>query len=315
MQVFSQPSAGSRPPVKPATGRGLPPCAGVGLKHQHYPDMLSAPTGSFSVGFVEAHAENYMGEGGAPHHYLEKIRRDFPLSIHGVGLSISAHRPLDREHLKRLQRLLDRYQPESFSEHLAWSSHGDCFYGDLLPLPYNDETLQLVSDHVSQTQDALGRKILIENPSTYVEFTASTMEEIDFLKALVARTGCGLLLDVNNVHVSCTNHNRIASDYIDAFPVDAVGEIHLAGFAEDRDGAGAPLLIDAHGSPVHSTVWDLYEQALLRSGPAATLIEWDSDVPAFSVLAAEAAKAQSVMMRAAATPQPRPATIFSGSAA
>ncbi len=315
MQVFSQPSAGSRPPVKPATERGLPPCAGIGLKHQHYPDMLCATTDSFSVGFVEVHAENYMGEGGAPNRYQEKIRRDFPPFIHGVELSIVAHRPREREHLKRLQRLLDRYQPESFSEHPAWSSYGDYFYGDLLPLPYNDETLQLVSDHVSQTQDALGRTIRIENPSTYVEYTASTMEEIDFLMALVARTGCGLFLDVNNVHVSCTNHNKIAYEYIDSFPVDKVGEIHLADFAEDRDDAGAPLLIDAHGSPVHSTVWDLYERALFRSGPIATLIEWDSDVPAFSVLAAEAAMAQSVMMRAATTPQARPAAILSGSAA
>jgi len=300
MQVTGHTSAGSQPSAKPATGRGLPPCAGVGLKHQHWRDMLCPRTASASAGFVEVHAENYMGAGGAPHYYLEKIRADYALSVHGVGLSIGAHQPLDREHLKRLRHLLDRYQPESFSEHLAWSSHGDCFYGDLLPLPYDDETLQLVSGHVSQTQDALGRKILIENPSTYVEFTASTMEEIDFLKALAARTGCGLLLDVNNVHVSCTNHNRSASAYIDAFPMEAVGEMHLAGFAEDRDGAGAPLLIDAHGSAVDPTVWRLYERALARSGPVATLIEWDNDVPAFDVLAAEAAKASAVLQAYAA---------------
>jgi uncharacterized protein (UPF0276 family) len=233
-----------------------------------------------------------MGAGGPPHHFLEQIRADSPLSIHGVGLSIGSSQPLDKGHLQRLRSLLQRYQPQSFSEHLAWSSHGEHYFADLLPLPYDDTTLALVADHVSQTQEILGRSILIENPSTYVEFTASTMEEIDFLKELVARTGCGLLLDVNNVYVSCTNHNRSASTYIDAFPVEHAGEIHLAGYAEDEDASGDRLLIDAHGSPVFDPVWALYEQTLRRSGPLPTLVEWDNDVPQFDVLCAEASRAQ-----------------------
>ena len=274
------------------SGAHLPPRAGVSLKHQHYTDVLAATA---APGFFEVHAENYMGAGGPPHHFLEKIRQHHPVSIHGVGLSLGAAAPLDRGHLERLRILLQRYQPHSFSEHLAWSSHGVNFYADLLPLPYDDATLGLLCDHVAQAQDFLGRAMLIENPSTYLEFTSSTLEEIDFLKALVSRTGCGLLLDVNNVHVSCTNHNRSAADYIDAFPMEPVGEIHVAGFSQDRDANGDPLLIDSHASTVFPEVWSLYEKAVQRCGPVATLVEWDNDVPGFDVLCAEAAKAENVL--------------------
>lgn len=284
--------AGSLASFSADPGAGLPPRAGVSLKHQHYHDVLNSSGGP---GFYEVHAENYMGAGGPPHHFLEKIRRDNALSIHGVGLSIGAAAPLDQDHLQRLRDLLQRYQPDSFSEHLAWSSHGENFFADLLPLPFDDKTLALVCDHVAQTQDYLQRRMLIENPSTYVEFTSTTMEEIDFLKELARRTGCGLLLDVNNVHVSCTNHNRSAADYIDAFPAEFVGEMHLAGFAEDVDGKGDPLLIDAHGCAVYPQVWALYERALERCGAVATLVEWDNDVPAFDVLAAEAARADGLL--------------------
>ena len=289
------PNGKTGPATEHFPGAVLPARAGVSLKHEHYRDALAMTGNPPIAGFFEVHAENYMGAGGPPHHFLEKIRNDHALSIHGVGLSIGSSQPLDRGHLERLRGLLQRYQPHSFSEHLAWSSHGENYYADLLPLPFDDATLAQVAEHVSQTQDFLGRTMLIENPSTYVEFASSTMEEIHFLNELVARTGCGLLLDVNNVEVSCTNHNRSAVDYIDAFPIESVGEIHLAGYAEDKDANGDILLIDAHNSAVFDPVWALYERALQRSGPRPTLVEWDNDVPAFDVLCAEAAKAQCLL--------------------
>lgn len=280
--------------ARPGAGSGarLPARAGVGLKHVHCHDVID---GRPDIGFFEVHAENYMGAGGPPHHYLERIRRDYPLSVHGVGLSIGADAPLDAMHLERLRLLLQRYEPQSFSEHLAWSSHGGTYVADLLPLPYDETTLKRVCAHVARTQDYLGRRILIENPSTYVEFESTRMAETDFLKELVARTGCGLLLDVNNVFVTCSNHARDARAYIDRFPHAAVGEIHLAGFAIDQDEDGAPLLIDAHGCAVYEEVWELYACALARSGAVATLIEWDNDIPAFGVLLGEAERAENVL--------------------
>lgn len=270
----------------------LPRRAGISLKPQHFDCIFAMPP---DTGFFEVHAENYLGAGGPPHVYLTRIRQDYALSIHGVGMSIGGMEPLDREHLERIAGLVERYQPQSFSEHLAWSTHEGAYYADLLPLPYDDITLARVSEHVAQVQDRLKRRILIENPSTYLEFAASTMEEVDFLKVLVARTGCGLLLDVNNVHVSATNRNTDARAYIDAFPVEAVGEIHLAGFATDCDAGGAPLLIDAHGSAVDQRVWDLYARTVARTGPCPTLVEWDNDVPGLDVLLAEAAAAETIM--------------------
>jgi uncharacterized protein (UPF0276 family) len=267
----------------------IPPGGGTGLKHEHAHDILG---GGFAVDFFEIHAENYMGAGGPPHHLLRRIRADYPLSIHGVGLSIGGAGPLDRDHLARLKTLIGRYQPALFSEHLAWSSHGDVFLNDLLPLPYNKATLDRVCKHIDQVQETLGTRMLLENPSTYVEFETSTMGEIEFVRTVAERTGCGLLLDVNNVYVSAVNRGFDPKRYIDAFPVEHVGEIHLAGYAEDHDGAGGRLLIDAHGSPVADVVWALYRRALERAGPIPTLVEWDNDVPAFAVAAAEVARVQ-----------------------
>jgi uncharacterized protein (UPF0276 family) len=269
-----------------------PVSAGAGLKHEHAEDILNGPR---LVDFFEVHAENYMGAGGPPHRLLRRIREDYPLSIHGVGLSIGGAGPLDREHLGRLKRLIDIYEPAAFSEHLAWSTHDGVFLNDLLPLPYNRISLAHVCSHVEQVQDALGVRMLLENPSTYVAFGASTMSEVEFLRSAARRTGCGLLLDVNNVHVSAVNHGFDAAAYIDEFPIEAVGEIHLAGFAEDRDDEGARLLIDDHGRAVSDTVWDLYRRAIARSRPIPTLIEWDNNVPSFETLAGEVARAQGVL--------------------
>ena len=266
--------------------------AGTGLKPEHAEDIFGQPR---QVDFFEIHAENYMGRGGPPHDLLRRIRADYPLSIHGVGLSIGGTAPLDREHLARLKHLVATYQPTLFSEHLAWSTHDGVFLNDLLPLPYNEISLAHVCAHVDQVQESLGMKMLLENPSTYVAFAATKMTEIEFLSAVAQRTGCGLLLDVNNVHVSAVNHGFDAAAYIDAFPVQHVGEFHLAGFAEDCDSEGARLLIDDHGRPVSDAVWDLYCRALTRRCMAPTLIEWDNDVPPFDTLACEVARARQLM--------------------
>lgn len=292
------PPVASRPSVRQQGS--LPAAAGIGLKPEHFRAILETTP---DIGFFEIHAENYMVDGGPFHHYLTRIRERYPLSIHGVGLSIGGAGPLDEAHLDRLAALLDRYQPESFSEHLAWSSHGGVFLNDLLPVAYDAATLERVCAHIGRVQDRLKRRLLLENPATYVEFAASTMSEIDFIGEVVRRSGCGLLLDVNNVHVSCTNHGRDARDYIDALPPAAVAQIHLAGFAEDTDAAGAPLLIDSHGAPVAEVVWALYCHALDLVGPQPTLIERDNDIPALPVLLAEARHAERILGRM----QPLPA--------
>ena len=275
--------------VSLAQAPGLPLRAGLGLKAEHFTQVLETRP---DIGFFEVHAENYMVAGGPFHHYLGLIREQYPLSLHGVGLSIGGEGPLDLEHLARLVTLIERYQPQSFSEHLAWSSHGPVFLNDLLPLAYDASNLSRVCDHVDQVQSTLKRPMLLENPSTYLQFQRSTLDETDFISEVIRRTGCGLLLDVNNVYVSCINHQRDPSAYIDALPLHAVGEIHLAGFAEDTDSLGDRLLIDDHGAPIDNAVWQLYEQVLTRTGPVATLIERDNQVPAFSVLQAEARQAQ-----------------------
>lgn len=275
-------------PVLPHSSR-LPARAGLGLKPQHFAEILA--TGP-DLGFFEIHAENYLVAGGPFHHYLSRIRDRYPLSIHGVGLSIGADGPLDGDHLDRLAALLDRYKPESFSEHLAWSTHGGAFFNDLLPLPYDQTTLNRVCDHIDQTQEHLRRRILLENPATYVEFAASTLDEATFISEIIHRTGCGLLLDVNNAYVSGVNHQRDPYAYLAALPLSAVGEIHLAGFVEDRDAAGAPLLIDTHGAPVAAAVWELYAFALERLGPTPTLIERDNNIPPLAVLLEEARLAE-----------------------
>ena len=274
----------------------LPATAGVGFKPQHFTDIIG---GEQPIGFVEIHAENYMGAGGPPHAQLGALRERYALSVHGVGLSIGGAAALDREHLARIKLLCDRYQPESFSEHLAWSSHGEVFYNDLLPLPYTPETLARIVEHIDLVQTTLGREMLLENPSTYVTFVDSTFPETEFLAEIARRSGCGLLLDVNNVFVSARNHGTDPSSYLAVFPLDRVKEIHLGGHDEQTDDDGAPLLIDAHGSPVADPVWALYESLIAHSGQLATLIEWDNDVPAWPVLVSEARAANAILNRAA----------------
>ncbi|MEM8665465.1 MAG: DUF692 domain-containing protein, partial [Pseudomonadota bacterium] len=237
----------------------VPPRAGVGFKLAHTEDILNAPQ---SVGFVEIHAENFMGDGGPPHQMLAAIRDRLPVSLHGVGLSIGADGPLDKAHLARLVQVAERCEPGLVSEHLAWSSHEGTYFNDLLPVPYTEATLARVVSHIHEVQDALGRTMLLENPSSYMAFDASTMDEITFIRRIVEATGCGLILDVNNVFVSATNLGFTAAAYIDAFPLGAVGEIHLAGHAQDADAAGATLLIDAHDREVAPPVWSLYRDVI-----------------------------------------------------
>ena len=274
--------------LRPRVAPPLPDRAGVGLKPEHIDTILAERP---DVGFFEIHAENYMGDGGPPHRRLEAIRALYPLSLHGVGLSIGSPRPLDKAHLARLAALAKRYEPGMFSEHLAWSSHDAGFLDDLLPLPYTEETLALVSAHVDETQEALGRRMWLENPSTYLLFAESAIPETEFLGEIARRTGCGLLLDVNNVEVSATNHGFDPIAYLDAFPLEHVGEMHLAGYAEAEDEAGHPLLIDAHDTPVRPGVWALYERLVASVGRRPTLVEWDNEVPAWSVLHEEARRA------------------------
>ncbi|MFB9267440.1 DUF692 domain-containing protein [Bradyrhizobium erythrophlei] len=271
----------------------IPPRGGVGLKAEHYRTIIETLP---DIGFFEVHAENYMGAGGPPHRYLAAIRERYKLSLHGVGLSIGADRPLDAEHLQRLKRLIERYRPGLFSEHLAWSSHETWFLNDLLPVPYTTETLARVADHIDQVQNTLGRQMLLENPSTYLAFAESTYSEIDFIAEVVRSTGCGLLLDVNNVYVASTNQQWDPVAYIDAYPLAHVQEIHLAGYTREADDKGRPLLIDTHNRLVDEIVWDLYAHAVGLIGPVPTLIEWDADVPAWSTLKQEADRAEAIML-------------------
>jgi uncharacterized protein (UPF0276 family) len=270
----------------------MPARAGVGLKPAHYRDVLETRP---DVGFFEVHAENYMGAGGPPHRYLTQIRSNYALSVHGVGLSIGAARPLDGVHLRRLVALVHRYQPALVSEHLAWSSDGGMFFNDLLPVPYHAETLARVCGHIHQIQEALGRELLLENPATYVAFGASTWSEPDFIAEVVRRTGCGVLLDVNNVVVACTNQDWQPSCYIGAFPLHAVRQVHLAGHATDADASGRPLLIDTHDRPVSQAVWDLYARVIGRIGRRPTLIEWDQQLPSWKTLQREAQQAERIL--------------------
>ena len=273
----------------------LPAGAGVGYKPQHYAEIMSDPG---PVRWLEIHAENYMGDGGRPIAQLRHLSERFPVSVHGVGLSIGGEGRLDPDHLARLKHLCDWLNPASFSEHLAWSTHDGAFLNDLLPLPYTAATLARVADHIDEVQEVLGRRMLLENPSSYLAFAESTLSETEFLAEVARRTGCGLLLDVNNVFVSATNLGYAPRDYIDAFPLERVGEIHLGGHDDDHDDHGAPLLIDSHGREVADPVWALLEYCLARSGPRPLLVEWDTDVPAWPVLAEEARRAEEALCRA-----------------
>ena len=263
----------------------LPLRPGVGFKPLHFQSLVDNPG---PVAWLEVHAENYMGDGGRPLAQLRHLAERFPISLHGVGLSIGGEGPLDADHLGRLKRLCDWVQPASFSEHLAWSSHEGTWFNDLLPLPYTAATLARVTAHIQQTQDALGRRMLLENPASYLTFPQSDWSETDFLREVARRTGCGLLLDVNNVQVSAINLCFDPLRYLAEYPLDLVEEIHLGGHEAEADAAGGLVLIDSHAKPVAPQVWDLYAQVLHCAGLRPTLIEWDNDVPAWPTLAAEA---------------------------
>jgi uncharacterized protein (UPF0276 family) len=288
--------------IRPRTSAAIPlrfslplgGVAGTSFKHEHLAPILADGP---QRGFFEVHAENYMGAGGPTHRALERLRRDHPLSLHGVCMSIGGPAPLDRAHLARLRGLAARYQPALVSEHLAWSTHETSYFNDLLPLPYTPATLDRVCDHIDEMQEAIRRPILLENPSTYVAFRDSTMSETDFIRSTAQRTGCGLLLDINNVFVSATNHGFSALQYLADFPLSQVGEIHLAGHAEQSDDEGDLLLIDSHDGPVADAVWRLFEIVIARRGPIPTLIEWDSKIPDWPILKAEAAAAQAILDR------------------
>lgn len=268
--------------------------AGAGLKPEHQRHILDARP---DVGWFEVHAENYMGAGGPPHHFLERVRALYPLSVHGVGLSIGSAGGMAPGHLARLKAVVDRYQPFLVSEHLAWSTHDGVFMNDLLPLPYTEAALSLVTRHVDEVQTVLGRRILIENPSTYLRFDREEMPETDFLRTLARRTGCGLLLDINNVVVSAANHDFDPHAYLDSFPHEHVGEIHLAGHTV-LGCDGETLRIDTHDRAVSPEVWSLFSDVIARRGAHPTLIEWDSDVPAWPVLESEVRQARSILRTA-----------------
>ncbi|MCP4823799.1 MAG: DUF692 domain-containing protein [Shimia sp.] len=281
----------------PPTPKGLPNLPGVGYKPQHYSDLIENPG---TIGWLEIHAENYMGDGGRPIAQLRQLSERFPISVHGVGLSIGGEGRLDPEHLARLKHLVDWLNPTVFSEHLAWSTHDGAFLNDLLPLPYTESTITRVSDHIDELQNTIGRQMMLENPSSYLAFDESTWSEPDFLREVAKRTGCGLLLDVNNVFVSATNLNYDPQKYIEDYPLDYVGEIHLGGHDEDEDDHGKPLLIDSHGAAVVDPVWALLDHTLSLSGHRPILIEWDTDVPEWPILHAEAERAQKALSKVTA---------------
>jgi uncharacterized protein (UPF0276 family) len=280
-----------------AAGAGL---VGIGLRAPHVAEIVATRP---SIGWLEVHTENYLGGGPAPR-ALDRIRREHAVSLHGVGLSLGSAEGLDRAHLARVTNLVRRIEPVLVSEHLSWSIAGGAYLNHLLPLPYTEETLALVAGHVTEVQDALGRPLLVENPSSYLRFLHSPIPEPEFLAELARRTGCALLCDVNNVFVSCRNFGQDPAAYLDALPACSIGEIHLAGHARN-DAEGRIILIDDHGSPVSEEVWTLYARALERFGPKPTLIEWDTDIPTLPVLLDEARRAEAAIARSVAGGGPR----------
>lgn len=280
----------SRFPTTPTSDR-----VGTSFKHEHFAEIMQEKHASAL--FFEVHAENYMGQGGLPHHMLTTIRHDHPISLHGVCMSIGGQQPLDKQHISRFRNLIERYQPDLVSEHLAWSTHGTTYYNDLLPLPYTRATLDRVCAHVDELQTAIKRPVLIENPATYVRFQESTMSESDFLRDLSRRTGCGLLLDINNVFVSATNHGFSATSYLAQFPLDRVGEVHLAGHSQELDADHRPILIDSHDETVCAPVWQLFASVIERCGQLPTLIEWDSKLPPWATLKAQAGIAREIIVQ------------------
>jgi len=269
----------------------IPAEAGIGLRFQHHQAVIDTEP---DIAWMEVHTENYMG-GGTPLRYLDAIRRDVPISLHGVGLSLGSAEGLDPAHLERIRQVAERIEPGLMSEHIAWSVVGGAYLADLLPLPMTEEALDVVCCHVDQMQSYLKRRILVENPSTYVTFRNSTIPEWEFMAAVAARTGCGILCDVNNIYVSTQNHGWDASAYLAALPPATIGEIHLAGHAVRQLADGTTLRIDDHASRVIPEVWALYQEALARFGPVPTLIEWDNDIPPLETLVAEAKHADDLI--------------------
>jgi uncharacterized protein (UPF0276 family) len=280
----------------PAAMRGddpIPAKAGIGLRFQHHQAVLECPP---DIAFMEVHTENYMG-GGAAIRCLEAVRHNYPVSLHGVGLSLGSAEGLDPVHLQRIKQVAERIEPALMSEHIAWSVSGGTYLADLLPLPMTEEALDIVCRHVDQMQNTLRRIILVENPSTYMQFRHSTIPEWEFMAAVAARTGCGILCDINNIFVSANNHGWDASTYVAALPIEAIGEIHLAGHSVCQLADGGNLRIDDHGSCVADDVWSLYADALRRFGPIPTLIEWDNNIPPLEVLLAQACHADTLIGR------------------
>ncbi|HTS54804.1 MAG TPA: DUF692 domain-containing protein [Burkholderiales bacterium] len=272
------------------TGRdsvAIPTRVGIGLRAPHCREIIESRP---DIGWVEVHSENYFGDGGQPHRFLERIRADYPLSLHGVGLGLGSAASLDLDHLRKLARLIRRYDPGLVSEHLCWSRTAGRHLNDLLPLPYTEEALTHICARIDETQETLSHQLLIENVSSYLRFRHSTIPEWEFLIEVARRSGCGILLDVNNVYVNAVNHGFDPLTYLAAVPAEAVREIHLAGFDD-----GGPCLIDTHGAPVANEVWSLYRETIARLGPRPTLIEWDTDIPPLAVLLGEAGKATQVL--------------------
>ncbi len=269
----------------------IPAQAGIGLRAEHYRDVLEERP---AVGWLEVHPENYFGDGGRPLYYLEQARAQYPLSFHGVGLSLGSTDPLNTVHLDKLKQLVQRFEPALVSEHLSWGSIGGHYLNDLLPLPYTEEALDHIVNRISQVQDYLGRQILIENVSSYLEYTNATIPEGEFVAEAARRSGCGILLDVNNVYVNSKNHGFDALAYVHTIPPKLVQEFHLAGFTVNRFKDGE-IIIDSHNQLVADAVWALYRQAIQRIGPRPTLIEWDTDLPSIDVLVGEARTADLIL--------------------
>ena len=292
--------------ARQARPNSIPARAGIGLKPQHYREIVESRP---DLGFFEIHAENYMGAGGPPHRFLTRVRDNYPLSIHGVGLSLAGEDPLDRQHLDRLHNLVQRYEPGLVSEHLAWSSHAGRFLADLLPIAFSRSMLDRVVERIDAVQSALRTRILLENPAGYLRFHGSELTEPEFLAEVAQRSGCGLLLDVNNVHVSATNLGFCAQNYLEQLPLNEVAEIHLAGHALRPEEGGGRLLIDSHDQPVAQAVWDLFEQVLAVTGPLPSLLERDGNIPAFDELLLEAGAAERRLNVAGAKATVRPAHV------
>lgn len=265
----------------------IPVRAGIGLRSPHYREVIESRP---AIAWLEAHSENFFADGGNPHEVLERVRAQYPLSLHGVGLSLGSCDPLSQWHLDKLKILNERYQPGLISEHLCWNSVDQRYLNDLLPLPYTQEAIDHVVSRIQQVQDYIGRQILVENLSSYLQFRDCIMTEWDFVSEIARRSGCGILLDINNIYVNANNHHFNPDDYLNGIPLELVGEMHLAGHTRENG-----YLLDTHSAPVCKDVWQLYRRAVARFGPIPTLVEWDSDIPPLSVLLNEAEKAQFIM--------------------